>query len=585
MDPPFRAVLHTNYAPTEDEAAQIRVFCSEPEREIVRIDVEVSRLEGLLENLKHERDKLREIIDPYHALLSPLRRLSPELLQHVFVCCLPSTRNPAMHHSEAPLLLGRVSKLWRAVVYGTAELWSSIHVVIPSSMTERDQAIRREATKAWLARSGACPLNISMYADSPPGEVVLFLEDIMPLSRQWRALELSLPMQLLHPFYRLVREDIPILHTFILRNIVAFTPAPDDPDAPNTDFTRGHWNALGSLLLSENLRHLSFVVYGMGTSIPLPLPSSQSYIEELFLDCDGTELFPQPSQCLDFLSECRGLRRCTIKFSVCSETAMTHDTPSRDIRSTITLEYLEHLSIVVSKSPPGDLLYPYLKEILDNLTVPALTELEIDHSYEGVSDPIPAFTSLVLRSSCALQTLSVYLLDRTNTSGDALIPLLLLSPDLTDLKLEKVMWGWPDQAIPGSSPGDALLIPMAEASPSSPVICPKLENLTLTHSVGSYISIAVLQRFLTSRVHPRPGCARLKSVDIRRSPPYTDYSDMSVPIPDSFLDDVAGWRDAGMSVSVPSQAPPLVHSSSPWLGLPDHIPPPFPPMTPLVPVF
>lgn len=56
------------------------------------------------------RDEIQRDWNDHIALLSPLRRLFPEILQLIFHYCLPSEHDAVMAVSEAPLLLGRVSK-------------------------------------------------------------------------------------------------------------------------------------------------------------------------------------------------------------------------------------------------------------------------------------------------------------------------------------------------------------------------------------------------------------------------------------------------------------------------------------------
>ena len=99
---PFEGKLHTNYSATDDERISILQLCDGRKQDIERLNEQIKILTA-------QRDELQAFVDGHHALLMPIRRLSPEVLQQIFVQCLPQDRNPAMSASEAPTLsLGRV---------------------------------------------------------------------------------------------------------------------------------------------------------------------------------------------------------------------------------------------------------------------------------------------------------------------------------------------------------------------------------------------------------------------------------------------------------------------------------------------
>ncbi|KAJ7022722.1 hypothetical protein C8F04DRAFT_1137129 [Mycena alexandri] len=106
----------------------------------------------------------------HKALLSPLRRLPLDIIQEIFLACIPTHRNCVMSASEAPVLLGRICSSWRAIALSTPRLWSRLHIVEPQRLPQRfngadiaaKAAQRFATTKMWLGRSGNCPLSISL---------------------------------------------------------------------------------------------------------------------------------------------------------------------------------------------------------------------------------------------------------------------------------------------------------------------------------------------------------------------------------------------------------------------------------------
>ncbi|KAJ7892597.1 hypothetical protein B0H13DRAFT_1478966, partial [Mycena leptocephala] len=106
-----------------------------------------------------QRDHLKDYVDSHEALLSPARQLPHDVVQEIFLTCLPSHRNAVMSPSEAPLLLGPVCYGWRAIVLSTPILWSSLHIHLNFVLYSPQ---RISAVAEWLARAGACPLSLSV---------------------------------------------------------------------------------------------------------------------------------------------------------------------------------------------------------------------------------------------------------------------------------------------------------------------------------------------------------------------------------------------------------------------------------------
>ncbi|KAJ7143555.1 hypothetical protein C8R43DRAFT_891542, partial [Mycena crocata] len=62
-----------------------------------------------------KRTTLEGGIDAHTALLFPMRRAPRDILQEIFLACLPTTHNALIDPSEAPLLLGHICSHWHAV--------------------------------------------------------------------------------------------------------------------------------------------------------------------------------------------------------------------------------------------------------------------------------------------------------------------------------------------------------------------------------------------------------------------------------------------------------------------------------------
>ncbi|KAF9444239.1 hypothetical protein P691DRAFT_677985, partial [Macrolepiota fuliginosa MF-IS2] len=166
------------------------------------VDSKINCLRDRLSTLSLEQRQLRASLESYKGLLSPIRRLHPEILQEVFCHCLPITHNAVMSATEAPLVLGRVCSRWRRIAYSTPELWASIHIVIiipprPSSCQAQQAIALQHAVAVWLSRSGTLPLSISLvdpdlYPHQPQSpttamndQIRSYLDLIAPYAHRW----------------------------------------------------------------------------------------------------------------------------------------------------------------------------------------------------------------------------------------------------------------------------------------------------------------------------------------------------------------------------------------------------------------
>ncbi|KAF5375275.1 hypothetical protein D9758_000288 [Tetrapyrgos nigripes] len=168
---PFSHLFNTNYAAASNEdISVIQDLLSAPLEKLESLNSEIIRLENALSGLKAERDHLQSYVDQHRNLLSPFRRLPPEIISEIFIRCLPEDSRPTHSLSETPLLLGTICRNWREVALSTPYLWSCINVVLPTSGSMHLLCAsidrRRDGVEAWLSRAGELPLSFSIHADS-----------------------------------------------------------------------------------------------------------------------------------------------------------------------------------------------------------------------------------------------------------------------------------------------------------------------------------------------------------------------------------------------------------------------------------
>ncbi|KAJ7253503.1 hypothetical protein C8J57DRAFT_1659580 [Mycena rebaudengoi] len=457
MKSPFKHMLNTNVIPNDAECQQIRDFLVDPRKEAAQLAEQIARMQKVLDDLARKRDDLTEFIDAHLALVSPVRRLPDDVVREIFVASLPKNRNCAISTKESPLLLCTICQSWRNLALSTPRMWASIHIVAPlSDKTER----MINTVHAWLARSGALPLSISLIVSQstfPRPDASSLVTALILYSLRWKHIRFILPPFQLKPLSSLSPEDLPILEEAIVDGFGA--DADHITMSPRLAFLRATnlWSvSLNPEFISpktpirlEFLRHLSFEVVGV----------PQSYTS--------------PQSMLEILRRCAVLETCTILI------AGDLDGPSTPCR-------MEHLRNLCVRSEGGG------PRFFEALVLPNLRCLEYAGSHE--LDFLPLLTSA--------QSVECLVLN-AEALTTALLAVLRLTPMLEELDLSS------DPTTPADPPNTwlvpdrqfiPLLTPHAE---SVTVVCPRLQRITLMEA--SALSDAALLEFILAR----PGLLRV----------------------------------------------------------------------------
>jgi len=148
-------------------------------------------LQGLLSEVLHEMTQLNGTIQQHRALLSPARQLPNELLERIFLLCLPEG---SMVHRQ----LSHVCRRWRTFVHDTALLWSNLTIpplwIRQSRAQTANQKKKLDFIEESLRRSGERQLTLTWEADSSltRTEIDIVTQMILPHCHRWRELSLIL---------------------------------------------------------------------------------------------------------------------------------------------------------------------------------------------------------------------------------------------------------------------------------------------------------------------------------------------------------------------------------------------------------
>ncbi|KIM43023.1 hypothetical protein M413DRAFT_394032, partial [Hebeloma cylindrosporum] len=264
-----------NDLPSESELQDAFQLRSNLQEVLIQVDTEIKRL-------KERRADIQKSIDTYNHVLSPARRLPPDILREIFYHCLPDDHNPTMSAKEAPVLLTRVCSTWRAIALTSPPIWARLHISLPvnpslfpgfgvllspTAIAKRYQVfskvmeLRCRVVKDWLTRSGTCPLSISLSTPFRSKERVddsvdareayeateALFQQILSFSPRWKDVELSMPLF----FYKKLEshisgDDLPLLNS--LRGNIQ----------RNHEDSEGADPFPGRFLAAPNLQRLSF---------------------------------------------------------------------------------------------------------------------------------------------------------------------------------------------------------------------------------------------------------------------------------------------------------------------------------------
>ncbi|KAJ6484002.1 hypothetical protein C8R45DRAFT_1148164 [Mycena sanguinolenta] len=194
LESPFCEHFNTNYVPTEAEIERIRAH-------LVPHEAELARLEALIQELAAQRDRVKQYIEPHRALISHPCRLPQDIIEEIFLGCLPVRHNAIMSVVDAPLLLGHICSVWRSIALSMPRLWNSLHI---SAAWVASSESKHAAIVDWLERSAPLPLALSVTGDD-----LNILHSLLQFSPRWRVLHLS--EILVETLYKLAEVDVPLL--------------------------------------------------------------------------------------------------------------------------------------------------------------------------------------------------------------------------------------------------------------------------------------------------------------------------------------------------------------------------------------
>jgi hypothetical protein len=174
----FAHPLQSNRMLSSSEEAAVRGSYGETKSSISPLEVQIKDL--LLRH--HALCNHRQILA---TLLSPVRRLPPELLGEIFRHCLPQDYQEKGAH-QAVMLPSHVCKHWRDVALSTPALWTNIDLHVTDETLESRVAL----LTTWFSRSGGSPLSFTLDGKENVRPLLAFL---LQHCNRWQCINLRVP--------------------------------------------------------------------------------------------------------------------------------------------------------------------------------------------------------------------------------------------------------------------------------------------------------------------------------------------------------------------------------------------------------
>ncbi|KAJ7670764.1 hypothetical protein DFH06DRAFT_141771 [Mycena polygramma] len=178
MDAALTKVIHCgNYPPTDLQSQEIRRMLAAMNSEVSHLDTTILKLSLVLSELQCQRLTAHKAAMAVQGALSPIRRIPPEIVSHIFVLCRNNSmrsRYSIANPRNAPIVLGQVSSRWRSICHGTPLLWDQFHLTAGSG-------IHLPHAETLLARSTNFPLSVRVTRSHPASRLALDPEPVLGL--------------------------------------------------------------------------------------------------------------------------------------------------------------------------------------------------------------------------------------------------------------------------------------------------------------------------------------------------------------------------------------------------------------------
>ncbi|KZP19249.1 hypothetical protein FIBSPDRAFT_1025395 [Athelia psychrophila] len=149
-------------------------------RDVSQLDLEMSRLEAGLAEIRLKRDENQKYIIAHKALVSTIRRVPAEIIAEIFIQCLRGRPMISPH-------LAAICRRWRSIIFSSSRVCTTLSLVVKPWHLDSQTAW----AKMCLSHSGEYPLSIDLRGSTSENGIRSLMEVLVARSEQWHTLHLS----------------------------------------------------------------------------------------------------------------------------------------------------------------------------------------------------------------------------------------------------------------------------------------------------------------------------------------------------------------------------------------------------------
>ncbi|KAJ7648300.1 hypothetical protein DFH06DRAFT_574683 [Mycena polygramma] len=217
-------LLNSNELPEEHEVASIRSFTSNVATRLVPLDKEIFELQHRLKQLLSERASLSNLHAKTSAILSPLRRIPPEILSEIFWWTLPAAKDAPRRRrfrpTDSPWILTHICSRWRGVSISDSSLWSLVPISYgPETNSSISTAYPLDMVETQISRASKLKIHFYAHPSCDPGPQVELFTFLAQHSSRWEELSLGSAVYLV-PVLASVRDCLPSLRRAYIHGVL-----------------------------------------------------------------------------------------------------------------------------------------------------------------------------------------------------------------------------------------------------------------------------------------------------------------------------------------------------------------------------
>ncbi|KAJ7147734.1 hypothetical protein C8R43DRAFT_1069506 [Mycena crocata] len=204
----------SNDPPEISDISLIKAIVSKADARLAYLDSEITRLQDRLEGLHEERASLASYRAQNCGILSPLRKMPPEVLEEIFLWTLPSAgevlRRGKSDTRDSPWLLTHISSVWRAVALSTSSLWSLVAIGYSGDRIDLSSPHLLSMTETQIQRAHNLRIHFHGSEDLDPQPQTEMFRCLAEYSSRWTELSIGLTSHLV-PLMASLRDRLPCL--------------------------------------------------------------------------------------------------------------------------------------------------------------------------------------------------------------------------------------------------------------------------------------------------------------------------------------------------------------------------------------